>query len=188
MSVRTHSRRSPITAPALTVLAAATAALTLATAAPVTAQATRDRDARADTSRLVDRLSLRRADETLVSREGDFALLMVGPDLYLQLTDRGLDDIGTHDDQDTADTSLGSRLLGAMIRAGVRELLDHAIAYPIAELGRAEYVDGRLVLEDLEGKEIMNITLNGRDVLTDFRPQQARAFARELRRRMRADD
>lgn len=192
MSTRTARIREPrtyILAAALLALAAGASPASAfpASVTPAVTQEAHARDAHADSSRLVDRLNPRRADRTLVTREGDFALMVVGPDLYIQLTDRGLEDIGSPDDEDD-DASLGSRLILAMLRGGIRELLDHAIAYPIAELDRAEYVDGRLVLEDHEGKEIMGITLNDRDVLTDFRPREAQAFARELRRRMRADN
>jgi len=123
---------------------AVTAALILAaTAAPAAAQRSSD----ADTTRLVDRIEARYADRMLVTREGDFALLLVGQDLYIQLTDRGMDEIGALD-EDEMDAGLATRLLGAMLRAGVRELLDRAIVYPVSELGRAEYVEDRLVLED----------------------------------------
>lgn len=177
--MHTPARRTHI---ASLLLAPVAFAALAATAGPAAAQA----DGR-DSTRLADRLAARHADRTLVTREGDVVLMIAGEDLYIQLTDRGLRQIETPDEDDEAG-SLGGAILGAMLRAGVRKLMDRAIVYPITELGRAEYVDDRLVLEDREGDSIMDMTVNDREILADFRAREARAFARELRRRMRADD
>lgn len=162
--------------------AAFTGALLLLTilAAPVAGQ---ERSERSDTARLVDRVDVRDADRALVTRRGDVALILEADTLLIQLTDQGLEEIEAPDADEAAE-SLATRLLGAMIRAGLRELLDHAIAYPVAEFARAEYVDGRLVLQDHEGEDLFDITVNDRDILTDFREREARAFAREIRQRM----
>ncbi|MGK7311426.1 MAG: hypothetical protein ACN0LA_04245, partial [Candidatus Longimicrobiales bacterium M2_2A_002] len=136
-----------------------------------------------DTARVTDRLELRDADHDIVTRRGDVALLIVGEELRIQLTDQGLREIEEPDMEESED-GLAARLFGAMIRAGVRELMDNAVAYPISELGRAEYVDDRLVIEDLEGEPVFDITANDRDIMTDFRERDARRFARELRERM----
>ena len=136
-----------------------------------------------DTARVTDRLEPRDADHDIVTRRGDVALLIVGDELWIQLTDQGLHDI-EEPDVDASEDGLAARLISTMIRAGVRELMDNAIAYPISEIGRAEYVDDRLVIEDLEGQPIFDITANDRDIMADFRDRDARRFARELRERM----
>lgn len=154
---------------------------TLLLAAPLDAQKV---VTHSDTARVTDRIELRDADHDLVTRRGDVALLIVGDELRIQLTDKGLREIEEPDDMDESEDGLAARLIGAMIRAGVRELMDNAIAYPISEIGRAEYEDGRLVIEDLDGEALFDITANDRDIMTDFREQNARRFARELRDRM----
>lgn len=141
----------------------------------------------ADTTRLVDRLAPRDAEDVLVTRKGDVALLLAGESLYLQLTNQGLDEIDAADEMEDA-AGLGPRILGAMIRVGVREILDHALVYPVLEIGRAEYVDGRLVLEDQEGEPLFDITVEDRDIMADFRERESRVFARKIRMRMRDDD
>ena len=137
----------------------------------------------ADTARVTDRIELQDADHDLVTRRGDVALLIAGVELRIQLTDEGLRAI-EEPEMDESEDGLAARVLGAMIRAGVRGLMDNAIAYPIAEIGRAEYEDGRLVIENLEGEPVFDITVNERDIMTDFREREARRFARQLRERM----
>ena len=152
----------------------------LALAVPLAAQQT---VTLSDTARVTDRIQLRDADHDLVTRQGDVALLIAGDELRIQLTDDGLRDL-EEPEVDEAEDGLVARVLGAMLRAGVRGLMDNAIAYPISEIGRAEYEDGRLVIENLEGEPIFDITVNDRDIMTDFREREARQFARELRGRM----
>ena len=167
-----------------TLVVAVTVALaTLAPATPAAAQRTTD----ADTTRVVDRLGPRDVEHVLVTRKGDVALLLAGESLYLQLTDQGLDEIEAADEMEEGE-GLGARILAAMLRAGVRELLDHALAHPVAAIERAEYIDGRLVLEDREGESLFDITVEDRDVMTDFPEREARIFAREIRMRIRDED
>jgi hypothetical protein len=68
--------------------------------------------------------------------------------------------------------------------AGVRELLDHGIAYPIDRVQRAVVVGGRLVIEGIEGHEVFGVTMHDRDVMNDFEAGDARAMARAIRARM----
>ncbi len=138
---------------------------------------------RQDSARVTDRIHPDRAEHALITRSGDFALLIVGDELLAQFTDRGLEEFRDAEDDDD---SLASRILGAMVRAGMRQLLDNAIAIPVEEIARAEVVDGRLLLEDASGEEFFDLSVNGRDVMEDFGEREARAFASELRGRARA--
>jgi hypothetical protein len=138
---------------------------------------------RQDSARVTDRIHPDRAERALITRHRDFALLIAGDELLAQLTDRGLEEFrASMDDEE----SLASRILGAMLQAGMRQLLDNAIAIPIAGIARAEVVDGRLVLEDDSGDEFFDLSVNDRDVMEDFSEREARAFASELRRRARS--
>lgn len=164
----------------LPILALALGAVCLATA-PLPAQ---DRPARQDSTRVLDRLDPDRAERTLVTREGDVALLIHGTDLIVQLTDRGLDELRVPKEEEDEEESFTERLIGSMLRAGLRQLLDHSLAYPIAELARAEVVGERLVLENREGEELFDMTVNDRELLEDFDLAEAGSFARALRSRM----
>lgn len=169
--------------PRLIIVALGLVAL-CAAATPLYAQdGARDQPAHPDSTRVLDRIDPEQAERALVTREGDVALLIHGTDLVVQLTDRGLDNLRAPED-DEEESFLG-RLIGGMMRAGIRQLLDHSIAYPIADIGRAEVVGERLVLEDREGEELFDMTVNDRELLEDFDPAEARAFARALRSRMR---
>lgn len=149
-------------------------------AGPLAAQGT---SVESDSARVVDRMDLSDADHALVTRHGDVALLLAGDEIVIQLTDAGLAAIETGDMEEEAE-GFGERLIGAMIRAGVRELLDNGLAYPIDRIERAEVVDGRLVLQDEEGDEIFDLTVDDRDVMADFVVREARGMAREIRARM----
>ncbi len=160
------------------------AAATLLPASVVAQERTTGEDhTRQDSARVTDRIRPDRADHALVTRHGDVALLIVDDALLAQFTDRGLEEFrDAEDDED----GLASRILGAMVRAGMRQLLDNAIAVPSAHIERAEFADGRLLLEDASGEEFFHLSVNDRDVMEDFHEREARAFARELRRRARS--
>lgn len=153
-----------------------------ALAAPLSAQ---QRDASQDSARVLDRLEMDDADETLVTRRGDVALLIAGSDLVVQFTDAGLEELEAEEPEDDDESdSLAYRLMKSMLRAGMRELFDNALAVPIADIGRAEVVDSRLVLENHDGEPVFDLEVNDRDVMDDFEPEAAREFAREIRARM----
>lgn len=176
--MHSHPRTPRIAVVALGLLALCAAA------APLSAQdGDRDRPAHQDSTRVLDRIDPERAERALLTREGDVALLIHGTDLLVQLTDRGLDNLRAPED-DEEESFLG-RLIGGMMRAGIGQLLDHSIAYPIADIGRAEVVGERLVLENRQGEELFDMTVNDRELLEDFDPAEARDFARALHSRMR---
>lgn len=147
---------------------------------PLSAQGT---SVGSDSARVTDRMDLSDADHALVTRHGDVALLLAGDEIVIQLTDAGLAAIETGDMEEEAE-GFGERLIGAMIRAGIREMLDNGLAYPVDRIERAEVVDGRLVLENEDGDEIFDLTVDDRDVMADFDERQARVMAREIRARM----
>lgn len=155
--------------------------LVVAAAAPVAAQ---DAEASPDSARILDRIERDDADESLVTRRGDVALLIDGRDLLIQFTDEGLEELEDEADEDDDADNLAYRLMKTMLGAGMRELFDNALAVPIADIARAEVVDSRLVLENDDGEDLFDIDVNGREVMEDFDPDEAREFAREIRKRM----
>jgi hypothetical protein len=168
-------------------LALRSAALGLALALfahPATAQ--RDGDSEA---RIVSRQPIQRASSAIQTRNGEVALLLVGRNLVMQLTDRGLGQVDRDMDADAREEGAFARFVGGMVRSGVRSLLDHGIEVPLSEVREARYQDGRLVLIGRDGDELFdNMQVNDTEVMESFSPAEARAFAARINQvRRRAD-
>jgi beta-lactamase regulating signal transducer with metallopeptidase domain len=129
-------------------------------------------------ARIVPRLAASQASYAIVTRSGQVALLLRDSTIVVQLTDRGLEEIGRTDARRDEDRGFLSTLFESMLRTGLRVLLDHGIEYALADLREARYEDGRLVLESRRGGDVFrNLDIDGRDVMADFRPRDARTFA-----------
>jgi beta-lactamase regulating signal transducer with metallopeptidase domain len=129
-------------------------------------------------ARIVPRLAASQASFAIVTRSGQAALLLRDSTMVVQLTDRGLEEIGRTDARRDEDRGFLSTLLDSMLRTGLRVLLDHGIEYSLTDLREARYEDGRLVLESRRGGDVFgNLDIDGRDVMADFHPRDARAFA-----------
>lgn len=167
---------------------------------PTRAQGSRTEDARAQTpsrnpqrprdggsitindadsiARIVRRLPLSAAAHSLVTRDGHVALLLRDSTIVLQLTDRGLEDIGSGDVASEDDGGFLTALVGSMLRGGLRMLLDRGIEYSLSDLREARYESGRLVLESRDGDDVFgDVSVSGGKVMEGFDPRQARAFA-----------
>jgi beta-lactamase regulating signal transducer with metallopeptidase domain len=129
-------------------------------------------------ARIVPRFAASQASFAIVTRSGQVALLLRDSTMVVQLTDRGLEEIGRPDTRRDEDRGFLSTLLDSMLRTGLRVLLDHGIEYSLTDLREARYEDGRLVLESRRGGDVFgNLDIDGRDVMADFPPRDARAFA-----------
>jgi beta-lactamase regulating signal transducer with metallopeptidase domain len=129
-------------------------------------------------ARIVPRLAASQASYAIVTRSGQVALLLRDSTMVVQLTDRGLEEIGRPDARRDEDRGFLSALLDSMLRTGLRVLLDHGIEYSLTDLREARYEDGRLVLESRRGGDVFgNLDIDGRDVMADLHPRDARAFA-----------
>lgn len=138
-------------------------------------------------ARFVRRLPIRAASHTLVTRDGEAMLLLLDRTVVLQLTDHGLDRIGSVSTGTDDDDSGFRALLGGMLRGGLRVLLDRGIEYSLSDLREARYEDGRLVLESRRGNDVFeNVSLSNGDVMESFDPRQARAFAARVNAARRA--
>lgn len=175
-------------------LALAAAALTLAAAAamPLDAQRAKEggisihADAPDSAARIVPRQWEEGAEAAIRTRDRRVALLLLDSSVVLQLTDRGLREV-QDDSRDDRTSSVGGRILAAVVRAGVSSLLDHGIAYRLSALRGAYVRDGRLVLEDRAGRDVFGeVEVNERRPMEDFAPAQAQRFAAKLDRAIRA--
>jgi hypothetical protein len=134
---------------------------------------------------VVSRQPLGIAEATLRSRDRAFAVLLNDTTVVLQMTDRGLDEVGRRIETDSA-SGIGSRILARMLGAGVVGLLDHGIAHRLSALREARVEGTRLVLENVEGKRVFeDVDVNGRHVMDDFSPAEAERFAAAVNRAIR---
>ena len=138
---------------------------------------------------VVDRMSLRDADYAIVTQRGEAALLIEGTDIVIQLTDRGISGITKELDEERHrkenNEGIAGRVIArtvlAAIRGPLQALLDHGMAYPVAEIESVEYNNGRLELRDLDGELIFeDVDINGNDIMEDFSVREARAFIRKF--------
>ena len=134
---------------------------------------------------IVPRQRLGDARSSLRTRDRHAALLLNDTTLVLQLTTGGLYHVTNSVAGEAAGSALG-RALARMVGAGLTELLDHGIAYRLSELREARYDGGRLVLLDRDGKRVFEkVEINGRDLMEDFSPDEARVFVGEVNERVK---
>jgi hypothetical protein len=68
-----------------------------------------------------------------------------------------------------------------MLIAGVREMLDRGISYPLSGLDHAKAEDGRLLLVSRSGELIFDsMDINNTKPMHDFDKRDAAAFARKI--------
>jgi hypothetical protein len=111
---------------------------------------------------------------------GEVALILRDSVVVLQLTDYGLDHLF---DGDRETRRGGSRILMAMVKAGLSGLFDHGVAYRVSALRRAYAEGNRLVLEDRAGDHVFESTnYNDHHPMVEFSPAEARRFAMAVQR------
>lgn len=133
-------------------------------------------------ARLVPRLSPEDAAYSITTRDGRTALLLRDTSMVLQLTDRGLAELGREKRTEQEDGFL-TELLGTMLRSGLRMLLDRGIEYSLYDLREARVEDGVLVFESVSGHEVFDgVEMNGGRVMEQFGERDARAFAQRVNR------
>jgi hypothetical protein len=163
------------------------AALTLVAAPPrAAAQSTSvpaARPGRDSVHRLVPRYPMRGVD-ALVSRDGLTALLLVDRTLLLQPTNEGVERMlraGRDARRKASDQPLAAAV-ASVVSSVVRSLADQAIEYDLRDLDDARWADGKLVLRRRSGEDAFgDLVIDGRRVLEDFDPAEARDFAARVR-------
>ena len=132
------------------------------------------------------RHDLARARFAMLTEDRAAALVLTRDVVAVQLSDRVLRDldreIAREKDKDDEDGLLASVIKSAVL-GSVRELLDHSLACPIADLRDVRYRDGRLILITEDGDRIFeDLDINDHKVLEGFSEPDAQAFVREFRR------
>jgi hypothetical protein len=137
------------------------------------------------TAHVVSRLPLKSAAFAIVSEDGRSALLLMDTTIVAQFTDRGL--AALHESADSAAKSdknenVFARMVAGAVVGALKPMLDHGVAYHLRDLGSAQYESGRLQLRNKAGKEVFGkMSINGKDVMESFSPQDAREFARRAK-------
>jgi hypothetical protein len=160
-------------------------ALLAALLAAVPAHAQKNpRPSSSDTSvAFVQRQSPQTSRAAAVTKNGHSAILLGDRHVVLQLTDAGLGHVRA---SLGSDGGTGQSIIRAMLGAGLTELLDRGMKYPLAKLRAARVEDGTLVLEDLEGNQVFaGVEVNGSKVMQEFAPGEARRFAAAVERALR---
>jgi hypothetical protein len=133
--------------------------------------------------RLVPRFPMRGAD-ALVSRDGLTALLLVDRTLFLQPTNEGVERMlraGRDAERKASGQPLATAVASA-VGSVMRSLAEQAIEYDLRDLGEARWADGKLLLRRRSGEDVFgDLVIDGRRVLEDFDPDQARDFAARVR-------
>lgn len=153
--------------------------LVLVAAAPLAAQSIRTEDTEAG---LRPRLAAGDADFAMHTRRGDVTLLLHTDTLFVQFTDRGLDDLrnGAGEADRDDDRPLIARVIAGAFRGGLVVLMDRAVALHVSEVDHGEYERGRLRLLKPDGDELFDITINDRNIMEDFSERDARRFLDQL--------
>ncbi len=138
-------------------------------------------------TRWADRWESADARLAITTEDGAVTLLLGDREVAMQLSNRTLHklDRKIHEknaDNDDEDNPLGQAIKSAILSA-VRSMLDHSMDCRLRDVRSAEYRDGRLVLVDNDGDRIFDrVSVDGRQVLENFSPADARAFVAEFDR------
>ena len=130
---------------------------------------------------VTDRELASRARFSIVSRDGQAALLLMDTTIVAQMTDRGLDRMNSREATDTI-KGVANRIFARMAIGALVPLFDHGIAYHLRDLADARYADGRLQLIRKNGEEVFHDVEIGKGPLMEgFSPDDAKAFASRAR-------
>ena len=134
--------------------------------------------------RIGPRRDPRQARSAIATRDGRVALLLTRDAVAMQLTDRGLRDIGRDMDEDVRDEDgFVAEIIQAAVRSSVATMLKRSVEYPVRELRDVQYRGGRLVFTSEDGERVFeNVSVDDTDVMESFSEADARAFVREFHR------
>jgi hypothetical protein len=108
-------------------------------------------------------------------------LMLKDDAVYMQLTDYGLKQVGEPQDVRDKDEGFLGNILKTMALSGVRQLLDHSIALPLADMRTALVRQRQVVLVTCQGKEVFNkVKIN--DQVQTYPQDQAEDFVRRVNR------
>jgi len=101
--------------------------------------------------------------------------------VYLQLTSYGMKQVAQPQDTGKSEDSFLGNMIKSMALSGVRQLLDHSLALPLADMRTALVRDGEVVLVTCQGKEVFN-KVKFNDQVQKFPADQAEDFVGKVNR------
>ncbi len=136
--------------------------------------------------RMIPRAELE-PDRSIRTRNGEVALLLTDADVVMQLTDAGLDHVSQETKEGNPKEGVVARMVGAMVRAGVLEMLDRGVAFPLDRLKEARVEDRRLLLIDREGERVFaDVSINDEKPMEGFSRADAERFAKKVNKAIHA--
>lgn len=116
---------------------------------------------------------------SIITRNGDAVLMLNDNAIVIQMTDEALHSLGRSEPEETR--SGFGRLVGAMVMAGVRSMLDRGISYPLSEIDHASVQGSRLLVVSNKGDLVFDtMDINNAKPMHDFDGREAAAFARKI--------
>lgn len=120
----------------------------------------------------------------ITTRGGEVTLLLTGRDVAIQLSDKTMRKVDRRmrDERDDGDDNSLRNVIEDAVFSSVRSVLDHSMNYPIRDMDRVEYTNGRLELYGENGRRVFHrVDVHDEDMMTCFSERDARAFVREFR-------
>ena len=115
---------------------------------------------------------------SIVTQNRQSALLLNDTAIVLQMTEDGLRALG--DKPPTEQSGMG-RLVSAVVLAGVKEMFDRGISYPLSSLDHASVDDGALRLVSKSGELVFDsMNINNIKPMHDFDASEAKSFAKKI--------
>lgn len=129
------------------------------------------------------RHELRSAQFAMTTTNDVASLLLTRHVLALQLTERGLGEIGRDmDDDDDEDAGFIGRFVSSVVKSSVRSVLRHSLEIPIDDVRSVDYRGGRLVITTEDGDRVFDqVEINDTDVMESFSRRDAEQFVRQFR-------
>jgi hypothetical protein len=129
------------------------------------------------------RHDLRAARFAMTTTDDVATLLLTRHVLALQLTERGLSDIGRDmDDDDDEDAGFIGRFVSSVVKSSVRSVLRHSLEIPIDDVRSVDYRGGRLVITTEDGGRVFDqVEVNDTEVMERFSRRDAEQFVRQFR-------
>lgn len=141
-----------------------------------------------DDAELVDRMSHSDTDYAMTTREGSVDFMIAQKNIVIQFSDSFMTNLEDELDTETGkepDDSHFATVIKSMVSSGVKTMLDRAIAIPFTQISEVYMDEGRLVIKDLDGKELFGeMEVNDHMVMEDFSRRDARRFVAEAEKHM----
>jgi hypothetical protein len=129
------------------------------------------------------RHDLRDARFAMTTTNDVASLLLTRRVLALQLTERGLAEIGRDmDEDDDGDGGFIGRMVSNVVKSSVRSVLRRSLEIPIDDVRSVDYRGGRLVITTEEGERVFEqVEIDDTEVMESFSRRDAEEFVRQFR-------